>query len=140
MRGNSVELLGLNDPHIGYDGTDALDASLSALPTLQDESAQLKIGVVHAPYQRSLGQLLDRGSEVIFAGHTHGGQVRVPGIGALTSNSDLPVQQARGVSVWYNSEQAAFLNVSAGLGASIYAPIRFACRPEASLITLEAAR
>jgi predicted MPP superfamily phosphohydrolase len=94
--------------------------------------------VVHAPYQEALGELLDDGAELILAGHTHGGQVRVPGVGALTANCDLPTAQARGLSVWYDAHRAAFLNVSAGLGNSIYAPVRFACRPEASLITLEA--
>lgn len=139
LRDTEVEFLGLNDPHIRYDNVATLDESIGELPG-SDAPSAVRIGVVHAPYQHVLGQLLDRGAGVILAGHTHGGQVRVPGVGALTANCDLPVKQARGLSVWYDSEQAAFLNVSAGLGASIYAPIRFACRPEASLLTLEAAR
>lgn len=160
LRGSRVEFLGLNDPHIGYDRVGELDVSLKDLPAASTSEpaaaasasgsgsadvadsapAAARIGVVHAPYQHALGQLLDRGVSTILAGHTHGGQVRVPGVGALTANCDLPVRQARGLSVWYDAEHAAFLNVSAGLGASIYAPIRFACRPEASLLTLEAAR
>lgn len=139
LRGTELELLGLGDPHIGYDDVAALDASFGGLTATPAPTAT-RLGVVHAPYQHALGQLLDRDVAAIFAGHTHGGQVRVPGVGALTSNCDLPVQQARGLSVWYDAERAAFLNVSAGLGASVYAPIRFACRPEASLITLEAER
>lgn len=139
IRGTELEILGLGDPHIGYDDVTALDASAGGL-TAASEPTATRLGVVHAPYQHALGQLLDRDVAAIFAGHTHGGQVRVPGVGALTSNCDLPVQQARGLSVWYDAERAAFLNVSAGLGASVYAPIRFACRPEASLITLEAER
>ena len=139
LRGTEIEFIGLNDPHIGYDDVAALDASIESLPEVAEQAAT-RLGVVHAPYQHALGQLLDRKVSAIFAGHTHGGQVRVPGVGALTSNCDLPVQQARGLSVWYDAEHAAFLNVSAGLGASVYAPIRFACRPEASLITLEAER
>ena len=139
LRGTEIEFIGLNDPHIGYDDVAALDASIESLPEVSEQAAT-RLGVVHAPYQHALGQLLDRKVSAIFAGHTHGGQVRVPGVGALTSNCDLPVQQARGLSVWYDAEHAAFLNVSAGLGASVYAPIRFACRPEASLITLEAER
>ncbi len=98
----------------------------------------MRIGVIHAPYQEALNELLDDRVSLILAGHTHGGQVRVPGIGALTSNCDLPADQARGLSVWYDAHHAAFLNVSAGLGNSIYAPVRFACRPEATLLTLEA--
>ncbi|MFT4231334.1 MAG: metallophosphoesterase [Leucobacter sp.] len=144
VRGTSLDLLGLNDPHIRYDDASAMRAELAAHYAEDGEDgaepAPLRIGVVHAPYQEALGELLDDGVELILAGHTHGGQVRVPGIGALTSNCDLPTAQARGLSVWYDAHRAAFLNVSAGLGNSIYAPVRFACRPEASLITLEAVR
>ncbi|WP_427870520.1 metallophosphoesterase [Leucobacter luti] len=147
LRGTSVELLGLNDPHIRYDDVEAMRSELAAL-TAEDDSdgaeaasdERLRIGVVHAPYQQVLGEFLDDGADLILAGHTHGGQVRVPGVGALTSNCDLPTAQARGLSVWYDAHRAAFLNVSAGLGNSIYAPVRFACRPEATLITLESPR
>ncbi len=147
LRGTELELFGLGDPHIRYDRPEAMVDAIAGLGVAQAKAdtadagpALTKLGVVHAPYQRALGVLLDQGAEVILAGHTHGGQVRVPGVGALTSNCDLPHSQARGMSVWYDAQHAAFLNVSAGLGASIYAPIRFACRPEASLITLEAVR
>ncbi len=141
LRGVDLELLGLGDPHIRLDDPDALDASVAAAATEPESTSHpVRLGVVHAPYQRALGALLDRGVDAIFAGHTHGGQVRVPGVGALTANCDVPLDQARGLSVWYDAERAAFLHVSAGLGASIYSPIRFACRPEASLITLEPVR
>jgi predicted MPP superfamily phosphohydrolase len=69
---------------------------------------------------------------LILAGHTHGGQVRIPGVGALVTNCDIPHERARGLSRWRTS----WVNVSAGLGTSKYAPFRFACRPEASLLTL----
>ncbi|SJN09012.1 putative secreted protein [Leucobacter sp. 7(1)] len=137
LRGTTVELLGLNDPHIRYDDAAAMRTARAALG---DTDPGLRLGVVHAPYQEPLGALLSEGSDVILAGHTHGGQVRVPGVGALTSNCDLPTGQARGLSVWYDAHRSAFLNVSAGLGNSIYAPVRFACRPEASLLTLESPR
>lgn len=151
LRDTQLELLGLNDPHIRYDDADAMRDSLASLAASGTSGSgrsgsspaavtPLRIGVVHAPYQESLGELLSDGADLLLAGHTHGGQVRVPGIGALTSNCDLPVSQARGLSVWYDAHRAAFLNVSAGLGNSIYAPVRFACRPEASLITLEPSR
>lgn len=136
LAGTQLEIFGLNDPHIHRDQPAAMREAIAELP--EPPSDVVRLGVVHAPYQAALGALLDSGASVIFAGHTHGGQVRVPGVGALTSNCDLPPRLARGLDVWYDSEHAAFLNVSAGLGASIFAPIRFACRPEASLITLEA--
>lgn len=149
IHGTRFEFLGLGDPHIQYDDVTKMRASLAQLEAAADaptdtEGASVaapavRVGVVHAPYQAALGDLLDDGAELLLAGHTHGGQVRVPGVGALTSNCDLPTKQARGLSVWYDAHRAAYLNVSAGLGNSIYAPVRFACRPEATLLTLTAA-
>lgn len=138
VRGTEVELFGLNDPHIHLDDVDAMRAARNELPA-EDSERSVPIGVVHAPYQASLGHLLDAGADLILAGHTHGGQVRLPGVGALTANCDLPTPQARGVSVWYDAHRACFLHVSAGVGGSIYTPMRLCCRPEASLLTLEAA-
>src|SRR3546814_14306411 len=62
--------------------------------------------------------------------------LRVPGIGALVANCDIPLDQARGLSEWTHDGRTVPLNVSAGLGHSIYAPVRFACRPEVTLLTL----
>lgn len=140
LRNTGLEVYGLGDPHIEFDDATQMNAAIEALPRWRRKQPPTGIGVVHAPYQRALNELLAHQPELILAGHTHGGQVRMPGVGALTANCDLPVKQARGMSVWYDAHHAAYLNVSAGLGASVYAPIRFACRPEASLLLLEAAR
>lgn len=140
LRGTDLVLFGLGDPHVRYDEPEQMGSAIESLPRRRKKTPPVRIGVVHAPYQRALGALLDREAELILAGHTHGGQVRVPGIGALTANCDLSPSQARGLSVWFDAERAAFLNVSAGAGASIYAPMRFACRPEASMLTLESPR
>ena len=80
------------------------------------------------------------GAQLMLAGHTHGGQVCVPGYGALVTNCDIPRTQVKGLSLWRHGLRSAYLHVSAGLGTSIYAPIRFACPPEATLLTLTAAR
>ena len=64
--------------------------------------------------------------------------MRIPGLPALVTNCDIPRDKASGLSVWYHAGRASYLNVSAGLGTSIYAPVRFACRPEAVLVTLTA--
>jgi predicted MPP superfamily phosphohydrolase len=86
------------------------------------------------------------GARLIIAGHTHGGQLALPGYGALVTNCDLPTNRAKGLSRWWPGAgaapssaapaDAAWLHVSAGLGTSPYAPVRFACRPEATLLTL----
>ena len=87
-----------------------------------------------------LNSFVTHGAELIFAGHTHGGQVCVPGLPALVTNCDIPREQAKGLSVWHHARRAAYLNVCAGLGTSIYAPVRFACPPEAVVVTLTARR
>ncbi len=120
-----VELAGMNDPHIRLD-----DAAVLTPP--DGDGTRVRIGVVHSPYQRSLNAFERSGYQLVLAGHTHGGQVCLPGIGALVTNCDLPRDRVRGLSRWGSS----WLHVSAGLGTSKYAPFRFACRPEATLLTL----
>ena len=135
VAGVTVDLMGVDDPHIRYD---KCDAALEQLDSLRQDSApaHLTIGVTHAPYRRILNQFTASGADIILAGHTHGGQVCVPGVGALVTNCDIPRRQASGFSSWQSNGREALLNVSAGLGTSIYAPVRFACRPEASVIDL----
>lgn len=140
IRGSSLEWVGVGDAHYGLD-------DLSGLPRLLDQEREetesgatslTTLGVTHAPYQRVLTALQNNGAEVIFAGHTHGGQVCLPGGRALTTNCDLPTSMASGVHVWTHAGKASYLNVSAGLGTSIYAPVRLFCPPEAVLVTLVA--
>ncbi len=122
----SLDVVGLDDPHIGADSPEQVDWSQSAGPR-----APLRLGVVHSPYLDVLGLFADQGFDLTLAGHTHGGQVRVPGIGALVTNCDLPTRMARGLSAF---DDEMWLHVSAGLGTSRFAPVRFACRPEASIL------
>lgn len=136
VAGNTVDFLGVNDAHNDWDDLDVLPEALSALGT-RPESASV-IGVTHAPYQRVLNRFIDLGADAVFGGHTHGGQVRLPGYGALVANCDVPLKQARGLSTWTHAGRTVPLNVSAGCGHSIYAPVRFACRPEVTLLTLTA--
>jgi predicted MPP superfamily phosphohydrolase len=123
--GREVDVRGVDDPHISRDRYEEVAGSF-------DSDADLRLGITHAPYLRVLDGMSHDGAQLILAGHTHGGQLCVPGVGALVTNCDLPRQQAKGVS----SYDGATLHVSAGLGNSPYAPVRFACRPEASLLTL----
>jgi len=97
--------------------------------------------VVHAPYARALTQLAGDDADLMLAGHTHGGQVCVPGFGALVTNCDLDRGRVKGLSSWpgaIGDPESTWLHVSAGAGTSPYAPVRFACRPEATLLTLVA--
>jgi predicted MPP superfamily phosphohydrolase len=134
VRGTTVAFAGVDDPHLEYDDLDAI-----AGPA--DPSADLRVGVAHAPYLRVLDQLAADGYDAIFAGHTHGGQVCVPGIGALTTNCDLEPARAKGLHRHPTTSSpgdpsSSWLHVSGGLGTSPYAQIRLACRPEATLLTL----
>ncbi|HET6673025.1 MAG TPA: metallophosphoesterase [Agromyces sp.] len=157
LRGTHFEFFGVDDPHKGYDRLDLITAAIDDLraddplgdDTWPDAPRQARgpitgrptvtVGVTHAPYQRVLNSFVNHGAQLILAGHTHGGQVCVPGFGALVTNCDIPRKQVRGLSTWRHGLRSAFLNVSAGLGTSIYAPVRFACPPEATLLTLVAA-
>jgi predicted MPP superfamily phosphohydrolase len=143
IRGTRIEFYGTGDAHRGWDKLAALPGAIDEMrenvewtPGTHDEV--LSIGVTHAPYQRVLNTFVNQGADVIFAGHTHGGQVRVPGLPALVTNCDIPADQAQGLSVWHTPRASAYLEVSAGLGTSIYAPVRFACPPEAVVLTLVA--
>jgi predicted MPP superfamily phosphohydrolase len=125
--GRSVELVGVDDPHVERDDYPAVSGPAS-------EGADLHIGVTHTPSVAVLDAMAADGFSLLLAGHTHGGQVRLPGYGALTTNCDLPHSMARGLHRWPSSD--AWLHVSAGLGTHPTAPIRFSCRPEASMLTL----
>ena len=137
-REGSIVINGLNLGFIGVDDAhDELDDTSSLKPQSSRLSASdIVIGVSHAPYLRVLEAMAAANASMVFAGHTHGGQVCVPGYGALTTNCDLPTKNAKGLSSWSFAGRDLILNVVAGLGNSIFAPVRFACRPEVRLITL----
>jgi predicted MPP superfamily phosphohydrolase len=125
--GRSIELVGVDDPHIERDDYSSVAGPIS-------RGADLHIGVTHTPASHVLDAMAADGFSLLLAGHTHGGQVCVPGYGALTTNSDLSHAMAKGLHRWPGSE--AWLHVSAGLGTHPTAPVRFACRPEATILTL----
>jgi predicted MPP superfamily phosphohydrolase len=125
--GRSVELVGVDDPHVERDNYQEVAGRVS-------RGADLHIGVTHTPAPRVLDAMAADGFALLLAGHTHGGQVCIPGYGALTTNCELPHSMAKGLHRWPGTD--AWLHVSAGLGTHPTAPIRFACRPEATVLTL----
>lgn len=125
VNGLRLAFRGTDDAHLGRD-----DYASVAGPA--DASASLNIGVTHAPYGRVLDAMAADGMDLILAGHTHGGQVCVPGYGALITNCDLDTARVKGLSRHGDSH----LHVSGGLGCSPFAPYRFANRPEVTLLTL----
>lgn len=126
-----IEARGVDDAHLDRDDYSLVEGK-------PDSSTDIAIGVTHAPYRRVLEAMHRDGLEAIFAGHTHGGQVRLPWIGgskALTTNCDLPTWRARGLTRF---GKEPWLHVSAGMGTSPFAPIRLASPPEATLLHLKA--
>lgn len=138
VRDTTIAFAGVDDPHLAYD-----DLEQVAGPA--DGAADLRLAVAHAPYLRVLDQFAADGYDAIIAGHTHGGQVCLPGGRALTTNCDLEPARARGLhrhpaDSAPDDEGSSWLHVSAGLGTNPYVRFRVACRPEATLLMLEPRR
>ena len=131
--GTRIGFLGLDDPHDKLAKFETLGKQRSELG-----QADLVLGVAHAPYLRVIDEFGGHGAELVFAGHTHGGQICLPGVGAIITNCDLPAKKAKGLSEHQVQGNSVWLNVCAGLGTSIFAPIRLFCAPEVRLLTLTA--
>jgi uncharacterized protein len=121
LDGLAVELLGLDDAHIGRH-------DLRIAPRTRPE--RFGIAVMHSP--DSAAEAAALGYDLVLAGHTHGGQVRLPFAGALVTNSDMPRRLVAGLI----RLGTAILHTSPGLGTGKYAPFRFWCRPEATILEL----
>jgi uncharacterized protein len=126
-----IEAAGVHDSHIRRDRYDDV-----AGPA--DRAADLRLGVLHSPEPAVMDRFVGDGFDLLLAGHTHGGQVCLPGL-ALVTNCGIDRQRARGLHrhpAHPGSGRQAWLHVSAGLGTSPYAPVRFCCRPEVTVLTL----
>ena len=121
LDGLEVELLGLDDAHIRAQD---LRVAPRQLP------GRFGLAVMHSP--DSAPEAAALGYRFIVAGHTHGGQVCLPLVGALVTNCSMPRRIVKGLA----QVGGAVLHTSPGLGTSKFAPFRFWCRPEATLIQL----
>ncbi len=130
-----IEVAGVHDSHIHRDRYDHIAGSA-------DPGADLRIGLMHSPEPRVLDQFAADGYDLLFAGHTHGGQICLPLYGALVTNCGIEPARVSGLHRHPAAGQPslggarAWLHVSAGLGTSPWAPARFCCPPEATLLTL----
>jgi predicted MPP superfamily phosphohydrolase len=120
LDGLAIELLGLDDAHLRWH-------DLRVAPRTTD---RFGLAVMHSP--DSAPETAALGYELMVAGHTHGGQVCLPFVGALVTNCSMPRRLASGPF----RMGTAVLHTSPGLGTSKYAPFRFCCRPEATLLRL----
>lgn len=126
VNGVKIHARGTDDPHINLDKYAQVAGSF--------DSGAFALGVTHAPYKRVLESFETDNADLVLAGHTHGGQICIPFYGALVTNCDLPQNQAKGLSHFGESKMP--MHVSAGVGTSPFTPIRLACRPEATVLTL----
>jgi predicted MPP superfamily phosphohydrolase len=124
LDGLPIELLGLDDAHIGRH-------DLRVAPRRAED--RFGVAVMHSP--DSVPETAACGYELIVAGHTHGGQVRLPVVGALVTNSSMPRRLVSGLM----RVGTSIVHVSPGLGTSKFAPFRFLCRPEATVLELRRA-
>lgn len=121
-----IALAGTDDPHLRR-------ARYARIAGPADPDAIVRIGVIHSPEPALLGSFAADGYDLVLAGHTHGGQIRVPFGPALVTNSGIDRARARWLHRW---DEHLYFHVCAGLGTNPYTPVRIACRPEAALLTL----
>ena len=122
--GVKVALSGVDDPHHELE-------DYSQIAGAPNADADIAIGLSHSPEPHVLDAFAEDGYDLVLSGHTHGGQVCLPGGKAIVANCGIDRSRASGLSRW---TEKTWLHVSNGLGTSPYAPVRLFCRPSATLI------
>lgn len=122
----AIALAGTDDPHLRR-------ARYSLIAGKADAGATVRIGAIHSPEPALLSAFAADGYDLVLAGHTHGGQIRLPFGPAIVTNCGINATRARWLHPW---DDHMWFHVCTGLGTSPFAPVRIACRPEASLLTL----
>jgi hypothetical protein len=116
-----VYLAGVDDPHhLWHD----LDAALADVP---DDA--FKILLAHSP--EIVHDAARLGVRLVLCGHTHGGQIRLPGVGAMFTESRVSRKHSWGLS----RKRGTLLFTTCGVGWTMI-PLRLKCPPEVVSITL----
>ncbi len=121
----SIGVVGTADPHYGKADIEHMSRNLM--------QATFNIALAHSPDVHTL--LTDSGVDLVLCGHTHGGQVCLPLIGPVLTNTwRTPRRLCSGLSLLNVRTR---LIVSRGVGIATGLPFRFLCRPEVVFITLK---
>lgn len=102
-----IAISGVDDPHINRDQNPEFDSNWV--------EANLRIGLTHAPYMRVLNAFWAARADLILSGHTHGGQICLPFIGAIVNNSDIPLRYSGGLSPWSGEKHQVKPRIKAGV-------------------------
>ena len=113
---------GVDDPH--YCGCDDLPGALEDVP-----AGAFKLLLAHTP--ELFQQAADANIDLYLTGHTHAGQIRLPGIGPLVLHAACPRAYTHGT--WQHGGMQGY--TSAGAGCSLL-PVRYGCPPEIAVIDL----
>lgn len=131
--GSSISIIGLKDP--GFSTSDYIDGvdtrSMEACLDNYKDSSQLKIVLSHRP--ELMYMYNNYNADIVFSGHAHGGQVRLPFIGGIVAPDQGFFPKYDGGEY---EEGITTMYVSRGLGNSIF-PIRLFNRPELVVVTLK---
>jgi predicted MPP superfamily phosphohydrolase len=114
---------------VGIDYPSTNQLTLNKLVEQKDEY-NLVLALFHVPM--NLANFSQAGIDFAMGGHTHGGQVHMPGFGPIITDSELPRHEASGL---FQRGKTIF-HVSRGLGADPKSNIRFFCPPQAEEIEL----
>lgn len=117
--GERIALIGLDDCH--YYGTDDLSGALDGI-----DPELFKLLLVHSP--ELFEEAEQSGIDFYLCGHTHGGQIRMPGLGALLLNAACPRRYCD--RSWSHGHTQGYTH--RGTGSSCV-PLRINCPPEITL-------
>jgi predicted MPP superfamily phosphohydrolase len=124
--GAVIHLAGIDDPH--YYGADNLEKAADRIPT-----ESVSILLAHSPeiYRHAAYA----GFDLMLCGHTHGGQICLPGGTPLTYNANCPRAMGKGAWRWEGLQGYT----SAGAGSCVV-PVRYNCPPEITVHRLLAGK
>lgn len=120
-----LAITGVDDPHHDLDDYDTIAGA-------PNEDAELALALLHSPEPRVLARFAADGYQLALSGHTHGGQLCLPGSRAIVTNCGIDRERVSGLHEFDGMP----MHVSNGLGTSKFVPFRFFCRPSATLISI----